>query len=410
MRILAITNLYPNPLQPHRGTFNRQQLRALAERHAVRVIAPIAWTDEWTARRKGGTAIPADRRAQVDGLRVDHPRYWFTPRVLRGRYGHFFRRSIGPAFDRAVTEFRPELVLAAWAYPDGWAAVELGRRAGVPVVVKVHGSDILTLPQTPGRGRRTAETMREADGVIAVSRDLAEKVTAMGADPRRVTVVYDGVDASGFHPGDQSDARRRVNIPGHDPVILFVGNLLPVKGVDVLIDACARLARQGKAFRCFMIGQGPLRESLRQQIAQRGLADRVTLVGPVLHADLPDWFRAADVFVLPSRSEGVPCVLLEAAACQTPYVASRVGGIPEIAHLNRGEMVPPGDAAELAGAIERVSASPATRKPEDAYNRSHADAAGEIAAFCERILADHAYPPQASRSFPTSLVTESTVR
>src|SRR4051812_25047798 len=169
MRILAITNLYPNPLQPHRGTFNRQQFRALAERHDVRVIAPVAWTDERTACKQGGGGMPDDRRASCDGLHVEHPRYWYTPRVLRSRYGHFFRHSVKAAFDRALTEFRPHLVLAAWAYPDGWAAVELGRRVGLPVVVKVHGSDILTLPKTPGRGVRTAETMRRADGIVAVS-------------------------------------------------------------------------------------------------------------------------------------------------------------------------------------------------------------------------------------------------
>jgi glycosyltransferase involved in cell wall biosynthesis len=388
MRILAITNLYPNPLQPHRGTFNRQQFRALAERHDVRVIAPIAWTDERSARKRGGGALPDDRRVTCDGLHVDHPRYWYTPHVLRSRYGHFFRRSVRPAFDRGVAEFRPDLVLAAWAYPDGWAAVELGHRAGLPVIVKVHGSDILTLPRTPGRGKRTAEAMRGADGVVAVSQDLAAKVVRMGADARRVRVVYDGIDAGKFRPGAKDDARGRVGITGESPVILFVGNLVPVKGVDVLIDACAHLIRRGTRVRCYLVGQGPLEGQLRNQIAQLGLAADVTLVGPVLHEKLPDWFRAADVFVLPSHSEGVPCVLLEAAACRTPYVASRVGGIPEIAHLNDGQMVTPGDAGALAGAIAQVLSNPLPSAP--AFDRTHADAAGEVAVFCECVLDDHA--------------------
>lgn len=389
MRILAITNLYPNPLEPHRGTFNRQQFRALAERHAVRVIAPISWTDERAARRKGGpaAAMPADRHADVDGLRVDHPRYWFTPRVLRSRYGHFFRRSIRPAFDRAVAEFRPDLVLAAWAYPDGWAAVELGHRAGLPVVVKVHGSDILTLPQVPGRGPRTAEAMRNADGVIAVSRDLADKVVAMGADPARVWVVYDGIDSGRFNPGPKQEARRKLNMPGDESVMLFVGNLVPVKGVETLIDACAELARAGRRFRCYLVGQGPLRDTLRAQAERLGLAERVTFVGPVMHAELPDWFRAADVFILPSRSEGVPCVLLEAAACLTPFVASRVGGIPEIAHLNTGRLVEPGRPGELADAVTEVlSTAAADSRPQKAFARSHADAAAEITDICEKVL------------------------
>lgn len=389
MRILALTNLYPNPLQPHRGAFNRQQFRALAERHEVRVIAPIAWTDERSARRAGGAALPAERRVECDGLQVAHPRYLFTPKLLRGQYGKMFCWSIASAFQSAIKEFRPELVLAAWAYPDGWAAVELGHRAGLPVIVKVHGSDILTLAKTPGRERGTAEAMSKADAVIAVSQDLATKVTEMGADPANVSVVYDGIDASRFHPGPREEARRLLDVPVDEPMILFVGNLVPVKGVDVLIAACAKLKEAGRAFRCYLIGQGPLKATFEQQIAAASLTDQVTLVGPVLHAKLPDWFRAADVFVLPSHSEGVPCVLLEAAGCQTPFVASRVGGIPEIAHLNNGRLVPPGDPQLLSEAIADILDSAKPRDPKDAYKRSHDDAAREIEAVCQRVRDAH---------------------
>src|SRR5881398_2087828 len=98
MRILAITNLYPTPYQPHRATFNRQQFKAIAAHHEVRIVAPIAWTDEWSARRQGKPALARGRAVSCDGIRVEHPRYYFTPKVLRSRYGHFFRRSIRPAF------------------------------------------------------------------------------------------------------------------------------------------------------------------------------------------------------------------------------------------------------------------------------------------------------------------------
>ena len=406
MRILAITNLYPNPLQPHRGTFNRQQFRALAESHEVRVIAPIAWTDERGARKASQRVLPDDRRVECDGLVVDHPKYWFTPRILRGCYGRFFRHSIQRTFERAISEFRPDLILSAWAYPDGWAGVELGHRAGLPVVVKVHGSDILTLAHVPGRGKPTARAMRQADGVVAVSRDLADKVVGMGADPARVTVVYDGIDSARFHPGSKAEARQRAGVAGGDErVVLFVGNLVPVKGIDVLIDAIARLRRGGDRVRCFIVGQGPLRQTLELQAARLGISDRVSFVGPVLHAELPDWFRAADVFVLPSHSEGVPCVLLEAAGCRTPYVASRVGGIPEIADWNRGEMVQPGDAGALAEAISRVLATAEQGAGARAtFDRSHADAAGEIGAFCERVLNDYVRRPRVSSASPTGYV------
>src|SRR5437763_729314 len=157
MRVLIITNLYPNPLQPNRATFNRQQFKALAEQHEVRVIGPIAWTDEWSSRRRGKTRIPAGRRVESDGIVAHHPVYWFLPKLWRGAYGRLYRNSIARTFARVVDEFHPDVVLGSWAYPDGWAAVALGHGFGLPVVVKVHGSDVLLMDQFPARKRKTLE-------------------------------------------------------------------------------------------------------------------------------------------------------------------------------------------------------------------------------------------------------------
>src|SRR5262249_19860522 len=121
MRILVVTNLYPNPFDPNRGMFNRQQLRAVADRHPVRVISPVAWGDELAARRRGVPSPPAGGRKDCDGIPVEYPRYLYTPKVLRGSYGRFYRRSIRGAFARALAEFRPDVVYSPWAYPDGWA-------------------------------------------------------------------------------------------------------------------------------------------------------------------------------------------------------------------------------------------------------------------------------------------------
>src|SRR5947208_3004851 len=112
MRILALTNLYPSPLAPHRAPYNRHQFRLLAERHPLHVIAPIAWTDEW---RSGMRKLPPTRRVTHDGLTVDHPRYWFTPKILRQLYGRFFLESVRRTFEAAVAEFSPDIVFAPWA-------------------------------------------------------------------------------------------------------------------------------------------------------------------------------------------------------------------------------------------------------------------------------------------------------
>src|SRR5262249_15186066 len=151
--------------------------------------------------------------------------------------------------------------------------------AGLPVVIKVHGSDILLLGRYPRRRKRTVEALRGADAVVAVSRDLAERGVALGAEARRGRGVFGGLRPAPVPPGPAGEARARLGLNGGGAVLLSVGNLVPVKGPDVLIEACARLARQGLRFTCHLIGQGPLRRSLEQQVARLGLSERVRLLG-----------------------------------------------------------------------------------------------------------------------------------
>ncbi len=359
MRILALTNLYPNPYQPHLATFNRLQFRALAAQHQVQVIAPIAWTGEWSARRGGAPlSLSHDRTRISDGMIIHHPRYAFTPKVLRGLYGRFFVESVRECFEDVVREFRPDVALGCWAFPDGWATVQLAREVNLPVAIKVHGSDVLGLADQPARRRLTAQALREADAVIAVSRNLGENAVALGAHPSRVHTVCNGIDASVFSPGPGDAARRELGIQSPDPLILFVGNLVAVKGLDVLISALESLRREGVKFQAALVGDGPLKGELQARIDGLALADHVRLLGPRPQSELPVWYRSASLLVLPSRSEGIPNVMLEAAACGTPCVASRVGGIPEIASPDL--LVAPGDPSELAGKIRMVLDAPGT--------------------------------------------------
>jgi glycosyltransferase involved in cell wall biosynthesis len=390
MRVLGLTSLYPNPLQPHRAPFNRHQLRLLGERYPVRVIAPVAWTDELAARRRGAAPLPADRRVTHDGLPVEHPRYYFPPRVLRGCYGHCFRASVRRAFGRAVAEFRPDVIHAPFAYPDGWAAVQLGHEAGLPVAVQVHGSDVRLLDSFPARRRRTEEALRAADGVIAVSQDLADTVVRMGVDPDRVLLVYDGIDPDLFHPGSKAAARIRLGLDRDARRLLFVGNFYPVKGADVLLHACHRLRQRGLAFEVDLIGQGPQGDALQALVRRLGLDGTVGFRGSMPQAELADWYRSADVFVLPSHSEGVPNVLLEAMACHTPYVATDVGGIPEIHVPEVGRLVPANDPAALADAIVRELAAPPRDADEWPAPRLRTEAVAEVAEFLESVVARRA--------------------
>lgn len=345
VRVLVITNLYPNPYEPNRAVFNAQQFHALAKEHQLRIISPIAWVEEWRHRRIKGSLLPADRCVDIDGVRVEYPRYYYLPKLLRGSLGPCYRWSVRPAFERALRELRPDVILGSWAYPDGWASVSLAKQAGLPVIVKVHGCDVLCgghgLGRYPARKKKTIAALRGAQEVVAVSRDLASQVRKLGVPPERVQVVYNGVDPAKFSPGSKTAARQQLQLPTDSRLVLFVGSLTPVKGIPTLIAALEKLGLRGVRYQAFLIGQGQLRGSIEADIAKKKLEHSIRLLGGVSHADLMHWYRAADVLVLPSVSEGVPNVLLEAAACGTPFVASNVGGIPEVAEAGRGILVPP---------------------------------------------------------------------
>lgn len=384
MRVLAMTSLFPNPYQPNMWSPNRLQLSWLAKRVPVDVIAPLPWTTERAGKKRDGDLLKQSRSRQVDNLRVEHPRYWFPPGTLRGSYGRFYRWSVRKAFHRHVALFKPDVVFTHWAYPDGWAAVKLGHEAGLPVVIQVLGSDVLLLNKMPGRRRGTVQALGEADGVWAVSQDLSDHLAKLGVNPNHIRVIYDGVDTSLFHSGNQAQARTRLKLTSTKKLILFVGNLVAVKGIDKLLATCQCLHEQGVACETAILGQGELRVSHEATLRELSCRDSVTFYGSVPQETLPDWYRAADVLVLPSLSEGVPNVLLEASACGLPYVASNVGGIPEIATRGHGTLVPVGDVAALTQAIRQVLNQP---KPDVVAPRSRADCIDDFLVFLQEVQA-----------------------
>jgi glycosyltransferase involved in cell wall biosynthesis/peptidoglycan/xylan/chitin deacetylase (PgdA/CDA1 family) len=349
MRLLLITNVFPNPDQPNKGVFNLQLARALARGHEFRVISPISWVDEW--RSRGNGTLGPERCQVVDGIEVHYPRYVYPPGLLRERYGWFFWRSLRNSVRRLLLTYQPDAVLGYWAHPDGEAVVRLAQRLSVPAVVMVGGSDVLLLAHQSRRRRRIQAVLQAAHAVVAVSEDLKEKVIGLGLAPDKVHVVYRGIDAERFSPGDRAEARRRLGLAAEGRVLLWVGRMVPVKGLDELMEACTLLRARGVEFRLYLVGDGPQRPALVAASATRGLTGVVTFAGAVAHDQLPDWYRAADLFVLPSHSEGVPNVLREALACGTPFVASEVGGIPELAAGGANRLVPPGNPAALAEAV-----------------------------------------------------------
>jgi teichuronic acid biosynthesis glycosyltransferase TuaC len=360
MRILLLTTEYPNPYDLTKAVFNFELARALSVRHEVNVIAPTPWVEEAGARLR--LARPG-RPAEAPGVRVYRPRYYYPPKVLRRQAGRFLWWSVRPTVRRVLRSGAPDIVLGYWAHPDGEVAVRTARLCGAAAGVIVGGSDILLTGQQFSRRGPIRSVLRSADAVIAIGRHLRQEVIRYGVDPKRVHGWDRGVDAERFSVGDRATARARLGLDVRSPVLLWVGRMVPVKAVDVLVEACGRLRGRGIPFHLCLVGEGHLRSVLEEQVAALGLSDAVTFVGVQPHDRLPNWYRAADLTILPSLSEGIPNVLRESLACGTRFVASRVGGIPEMATEPFDRLVPPNDPEALADAMAASLAGSAGGPP-----------------------------------------------
>ena len=354
MRVLIMTKIFPNRLEPSSSPFNRQQFAALGRLCDVEILATIPWfPGAWAFRRwsRAGRLldVPADDR--IEGLSVHHPRFAFVPRI-----GHAIS---GPLYAASLAKFvlryrgRIDVLLGSWAYPDGFAAVVLGSLLDVPSVVKLHGSDIDVVSRMSGPRRRLQWALPRAARVVAVSQPLAEAAVALGVSADRVDVVRNGVDSDRFRPRDRGEARRALGESPDVRIVLCIGRLEGDKGAMDLVQAFAR-TRHRLAPRAKLVMEGDGSDVGECKKAAIELGADVEWTGPLPHDQIPRWLAACDILVLPSWHEGTPNVVLEAIACGRRVVATRVGGVPDIIHSDQlGVLVNPKDIPALAAAIQR---------------------------------------------------------
>ena len=368
MRLLFLSVVYPNALEPTKGTFNQSFVEALAADHEVQVVAPLSWTVRWRLERWARNDVETPSRSVP--VRVAHPVFYYTPKVLRSWYGHFLWLSVRRSLEPILDSFRPEAVVGYWAHPDGAVAVRAARKAGAPAGLIVGGSDLLLLTRDARRRRAILGVLHAVDAVFTVGSDLRKRALELGVPPDKVHDFRQGVDTHRFFPGSPREARERLSLAAPGPILLWVGRMIPVKGLEVLLEACRLLHGERPGFRLVLVGDGPLRPKLEAEVAARGLAGTVLFAGAVAHHALPDWYRAADLTVMSSWSEGIPNVLLESLACGTPFVATGVGSIPELAIDPGHDIVRPGDAVALARAISHRLAHPVERRAMIQYRWS----------------------------------------
>lgn len=350
MKLLFLTNVYPTPWEPTRGVFNRGLVEALRRAgHDVRCVVPVSWVDRLRASIRGLRTTPGEAG-------VWYPIWFYPPKVSRSHFDQYMYHSVRGTLRDATRKWKPDAILGYWVHPDAAAGVRFAREIGVPSVAFSGGSDLLIITKDPARRQVVSNVLKAVDAIFTDGQHLRAAAVELGAPPDRVHPFYRGVDADFFHPGDRAAARTQLGIPQNGRMLLTVGNMVPVKGFDILLQALVQSGADAP-WQLYMIGDGPLRGSLTQQVRDLGLSSRVQFIGRIPHNDLGDWFRAADRLVLPSRSEGVPNVLLESMACGVPFIASRVGAIPEICP-DPAWLVPPEDSRALASALRNAYSQP----------------------------------------------------
>jgi glycosyltransferase involved in cell wall biosynthesis len=198
------------------------------------------------------------------------------------------------------------------------------------------------------------QTLKDADKIITVSNATRDYVLSLGAKPEKVKVIHNGVDLVKFKPStsEREKIRKKLGIPHDAFVVLTVRRLVYKNGVDTLIESANIAVKKNNRIIFLVVGKGPDSDKVKWRIQQLGIEKNFRLAGFVSDEDLPAYYNAADLFVLPSKSgEGLPLVALEAMACALPVIATDVGGIREILIDDYGKLVPPNQPELLAKAI-----------------------------------------------------------
>ncbi len=366
MRILSLSTLHPSIAKPGFGRFVARQMEAFAALDGVDLVmvnpiaiapAPFArWLN--TAAERAMPALDLSR-----GYPVHHPRFSYLPKLGPRWNAALIARAVLP-LARALHAEKPfNLVDAQFFFPDGPAAAQLARALGLPLSIKARGSDIHHWGHVPFAQRQMREAASQAAGMLSVSDALRRDMAALGMDAGKITLHYTGLDHAQFCPGSPPAARARlaqdggIGLPADGRLIVTTGNLIPLKGQALVIEALASLPQD---VRLLLAGSGPDADALRALAQRLGVADRVHMPGGIPPAAVADALRAASAMVLPSQNEGLANAWIEALACGAPLVITEVGGAAEVVQgPDAGRLVARNADAIAAAVRDLLDAPPA---------------------------------------------------
>jgi glycosyltransferase involved in cell wall biosynthesis len=371
LRIICPTYWYPQYASDTQATYVHDINRHLAARgHTVTVITPgdpsLPATDAFDGVEV--VRFPMELPPDLTYGRVAQSRVSMLGKLARlAVMAHYleaqYRATVGLARERNA-----QVVHAHWAIPTGPAATLAGRRLNLPCVITMHGGDVYVNPEQgydfPTRWYvRPALrwTLRHAGALTAITEDCRQHALRAGAPADSIRLVFNGTDLQRFSPaaGGSGDALHRFG-----PHMIFAcRQLFPRKGIRFLIEAAARLKPRFPDLKLVLAGDGFERPELVHLAERLGITSDVTFLGWIPNAQLPPFYRAAAISVIPSLEEGFGIPAAEAMGCEIPVVASDAGGLPEVVENGvTGLVVPRGDVDALSEAIALLLNDPERRR------------------------------------------------
>ncbi len=349
IHLLTLTPFYPTAQDDASGCFISEPLPWLEKNglsHSVVAVQPI-----YRRRMRANHSAPLA--------------HWFSYPALPGGFGlptsgTFLYARLLSAIRRLHHSHHIDVIHAHAPLPCGHAAALLSRELKIPYVISVHGLDAFSTAQVKGYAGQWCERIsrmvyRSASRVICVSGRVRDEVVARAGRECRTAVVYNGVDPTMFHPTLEN--------PNSEPVILSIGNLIPIKGHQYLLRAIARLKQKYPTLTCQIIGDGPELYRLAALSDQLGISGRLRFLGRQSRRAVAETLRQCNVFALPSRYEGLGCVYLEAMSSEKPVIGCRGQGIEEIIHHgDNGWLIAPEDVEELSSALSTLLENATLRK------------------------------------------------
>jgi len=355
IKTLLFSTLYPSSVRPGHGIFVETRLRELLQSDLIetRVVAPVPWFPLKHPRfgnyaKMAATPLFEER----NGIQVHHPRYALPPKIGQNIAPYVLAAGALPTIRKLIRDgFDFDVIDAHFYYPDGVAAAIIARKLGKPFVCTARGSDINLYKHAATPRRLLQRAMRQATANIGVCNDLAEQMIELGADRASTHVIRNGVDLQRFAVLDRDEAREALGIDYKGMLLISVGNLVELKGHHLII----RMLADFPEAHLVIVGSGPMRAELEQLASGLGLAKRITFAGQQPNESLKTWLSAANALILASSREGWANVLLEAMACGTPVVATRVNGTPEVvASPQAGRLADRRDVEHLAAALRSL--------------------------------------------------------